>query len=38
MFNLNLKGVWIPIEISTDKKSSDKEKSYLEDSLEDYPG
>ena len=26
MSNLNLKGVWIPIEILTDKKLSDKEK------------
>lgn len=27
MSNLNLKGVWIPIEILTDKKLSDKEKN-----------
>ena len=27
MANLNLKGVWIPIEILTDKKLSDKEKN-----------
>lgn len=26
MSNLNLKGVWIPIEILTDNKLSDKEK------------
>lgn len=26
MFNLNLKGIWIPIEILTDEKLSDKEK------------
>ena len=26
MCNLNLKGIWIPIEILTDKKLSDKEK------------
>ena len=26
MFNLNLKGIWIPIEILTDNKLSDKEK------------
>ena len=26
MSNLNIKGVWIPIEILTDKKLSDKEK------------
>ena len=26
MSNLNLKGIWIPIEILTDKKISDKEK------------
>ena len=29
MSNLNLKGIWIPIEILTDNKLSDKEKSYL---------
>ena len=27
MSNLNLKGIWIPIEILTDKKLSDKEKT-----------
>ena len=27
MQNLNLKGIWIPIEILTDKKLSDKEKT-----------
>ena len=27
MSNLNLKGVWIPIEILTDNKLSDKEKT-----------
>ena len=27
MSNLNLKGVWIPIEILTDNKLSDKEKN-----------
>ena len=27
MSNLNLKGVWIPIEILTDKNLSDKEKN-----------
>ena len=27
MSNLNLKGVWIPIEILTDKELSDKEKN-----------
>ena len=27
MSNLNLKGIWIPIEILTDKKLSDKEKN-----------
>ena len=27
MCNLNLKGIWIPIEILTDKKLSDKEKT-----------
>ena len=27
MANLNLKGIWIPIEILTDKKLSDKEKN-----------
>lgn len=26
MYNLNLKGIWIPIEILTDNKLSDKEK------------
>ena len=26
MSNLNLKGIWIPIEILTDEKLSDKEK------------
>ena len=28
MQNLNLKGIWIPIEILTDKKLSDKEKIF----------
>ena len=28
MSNLNLKGIWIPIEILTDKNLSDKEKKY----------
>ena len=27
MSNLNLKGIWIPVEILTDKKLSDKEKT-----------
>ncbi len=27
MSNLNLKGIWIPIEILTDNKLSDKEKA-----------
>lgn len=30
MSNLNLKGVWIPIEILTDNKLSDKEKYIYE--------
>lgn len=29
MSNLNLKGIWIPIEILTDDKLSDKEKTIL---------
>ena len=29
MSNLNLKGLWIPIEILTDKNLSDKEKTIL---------
>ena len=29
MANLNLKGLWIPIEILTDKNLSDKEKTIL---------
>jgi len=29
MANLNLKGLWIPIEILTDKNLSDKEKIIL---------
>lgn len=29
MSNLNLKGIWIPIEILTDKNLSDKEKTIL---------
>ena len=29
MANLNLKGLWIPIEILTDKNLSDKEKAIL---------
>lgn len=28
MSNLNLKGIWIPIEVLTDKNLSDKEKMY----------
>ena len=29
MSNLNLKGIWIPIEVLTDKNLSDKEKMIL---------
>ena len=29
MSNLNLKGIWIPIEILTNKNLSDKEKTIL---------
>lgn len=29
MANLNLKGLWIPIEILTDKNLSDKEKTRI---------
>ena len=29
MSNLNLKGIWIPIEILTDNKLSDKEKEII---------
>lgn len=29
MSKLNLKGIWIPIEILTDKKLSDKEKNNI---------
>ena len=29
MSNLNLKGLWIPIEILTDKNLSDKENIYI---------
>lgn len=29
MSNLNLKGIWIPIKILTDKNLSDKEKTIL---------
>ena len=29
MSNLNLKGIWIPIEILTDEKLSDKEKNSI---------
>ena len=30
MQNLNLKGIWIPIEILTDKKLRDKKKQYMQ--------
>ena len=30
MSNLNLKGIWIPIEILTDDKLSDKEKMIID--------
>ena len=30
MSNLKLKGVWIPIEILTDKKLSDKKRIYMQ--------
>ncbi len=33
MCNLNLKGIWIPIEILTDNKLSGKEKSICNNSL-----
>ncbi len=29
MSSLNLKGIWIPIEMLTDDKLSDKKKSYM---------